>query len=184
MPVREQRHTRRVHASTICPGCGLELPPNRWTVPPREYASSECVELRGEVVGFELEHVELVRDYHQLLVDAYLAQHAPPSAGDPSISVPFSLVGLHLTLDRGIPGIKVRDIHQRMRRDLPTFEPPQRRGEVTVFDVAAAGVMVDSTSGHASAMRRWAASVWNAWAEHHTAVRALTDEITAAINGA
>lgn len=60
--------------STACPGCGLELPPNRWAVPPRSYASSECVELSGDVVGFESEHFELVRDHHQLFVDAYLAQ--------------------------------------------------------------------------------------------------------------
>lgn len=90
--------------STACPGCGLELPPNRWAVPPRSYASSECVELSGEVVGFESEHFELVRDYHQLFVDAYLAQHAPPVSTDQPISVPYSLVGLHLALDRDVAG--------------------------------------------------------------------------------
>jgi hypothetical protein len=31
------------------------------------------------VQGFELRHLELVRDFHQLTVDAYAAQHAPPS---------------------------------------------------------------------------------------------------------
>lgn len=109
--------------STACPGCGLELPPNRWAVPPRSYASSECVELSGEVVGFESEHFELVRDYHQLFVDAYLAQHAPPVSADQPISVPYSLVGLHLALDRDVAGTTVRDIHQCMGRATCVWEP-------------------------------------------------------------
>lgn len=166
--------------STTCPGCGLELPSNRWVVPPKDYASSECVELRGEVLGFEAEHFELVRDYHQLFVDTYLAQHAPPLSSSQPIGVPFSLVGLHLTLDRGVPGITVRDIHQRMGRSdrrWPPFEPPRTRGDVTVFDVAQEGLMVDSLPGHGAAVMRWATSVWQAWALHRAAVRALTDQI-------
>lgn len=167
--------------STTCPGCGLELPPNRWTVAPEAHASKECVELLGEVQGFELAHFELVRDFHQLTVDTYLAQHAPPPSTAQPIGVPFSLVGMYLTLIRGIPGTAVRDIHQRMagsRTAWPVFAPPDATGAVTVFDVAEAGLMVDSVSGHGEAMWRWAGSVWDAWAAHHAAVRALADEIT------
>lgn len=168
-----------------CPGCGLQLPPNRWVVPPRHYASSECVELSGEVAGFEAEHFELVRDHHQLFVDTYLAQHAPPPGDTQPIGVPFSLVGLHLTIDRDVAGATVRTIHQRMGRSeqaWPTFEPPPSRGDITVFDVAEAGLMVDSASGHGKAMRRWANAVWDAYSVHHAAVGALTDEIIAGID--
>src|SRR6266511_2438669 len=62
--------------ATTCPGCGLELPASGLTPDPRRNASPECWRLYGEVQGFELNHIELARDYHQLAVDAYSAQHA------------------------------------------------------------------------------------------------------------
>jgi len=98
------------------------------------------------VRGFELHHVELVRDYHQLAVDTYAAQHAARDVdGDiPPIGVAYALVGLHLALDRGMPGMRVRAAHQRMGkpdRSWPRLPAPERTGAVTVLDVAAAGAM-------------------------------------------
>jgi hypothetical protein len=170
-----------MHASTICPGCGLELPASGSAPDPRGNASAECWQLYGEVQGFELRHLELARDYHQLAVDAYAAQHAPRDQGaGPPIGVAYALVGLHLALDHGMPGVRVRAAHQRMGRPDATWPPlpaPQRTGAVTVFDVAAAGLMVGSVAGHARAMRDWAASVWAAWGERHAAVAALADRL-------
>lgn len=48
---------------------------------------------------------------------------------------------------------------------------------MTMFDVAAAGVMLDSVAGHGAAVRRWATCVWDAWSDQHPAVTTLTDEI-------
>ena len=168
--------------STTCPGCGLELPASGLPPDPRRNASPECWQLYGEVQGFELEHPRLVRDLHQLAVDAYAAQHAPRgAAGDaPPIAVAYALVGLHLALDRGVPGMQVRAVHQRMGRpdaSWPRLPAPERRGALTVFDVAAAGAMAGSGAGHAQAVREWAASVWRAWAGEHAAVVALTDRL-------
>ena len=89
-------------SATTCPGCGLELPASGLPWDPGRNASPECWQLYGEVQGFELRHLELARDYHQLAVDAYAAQHAGREAvGDvPPISVAFALAGLHLALDR------------------------------------------------------------------------------------
>jgi hypothetical protein len=39
---------------TICPGCGVSLPANGWTIDPGIGASAECWELLGEVQGFEM----------------------------------------------------------------------------------------------------------------------------------
>jgi hypothetical protein len=102
--------------STTCPGCGLELPASGLTPDPRGNASPECWQLYGEVQGFELHHIELVRDYHRLTVDAYAAQHASRAVGGdvPPISVAYALVGLHLALDRRVSGLEVRAAHQRM----------------------------------------------------------------------
>jgi hypothetical protein len=163
---------------TTCPGCWLELPASGLPWDRRRHASPECWQLYGEVQGFELHHLELIRDYHQLAVDAYAAQHAPRGGGRniPPIGVAYALVGLHLALDRGLPGVEVRAAHQRMGKpdaSWPRLPAPTRTGTVTVLDVAGAGVMVDSAAGHATAVRAWAAAVWQAWVCQHAAVAEL-----------
>jgi Family of unknown function (DUF5946) len=163
-------------------GCGLELPASGLPWDSRRNASPECWQLYGEVQGFELQHLELVRDYHQLAVDAYSAQHASREVdGDvPLISVAYALVGLHLALDRRMSGLEVRAAHQRMGKpdaSWPRLPAPARTGSVTVFDVAAAGAMVGSAAGHAKAVRTWAEAVWQAWATQQGAVAALTDRL-------
>jgi hypothetical protein len=168
--------------STVCPGCGLELPATGLQRDPRRNASQECWQLYGEVQGFELDHTELVRDYHQLAVDAYAAQHAPrdQSADVPPIGVAYALVGLHLALDRGVAGVEVRAAHQRMGKpdaSWPRLPAPPSTGAVTVFDVAVAGAMVGSVAGHAEAVRAWAESVWKAWVSRHTEVAVLADRL-------
>jgi hypothetical protein len=167
---------------TTCPGCGLELPATGLPGDARRNTSQECWQLYGEVQGFELNHIELVRDYHQLAVDAYAAQHAPrDNSGDvPPIGVAYALVGLHLALDRGVPGVEARAAHQRMGKpdaSWPRLPTPPSTGAVTVFDVAAAGAMADSVAGHAEAVRAWAASVWQAWGSQHTTVAAVADRL-------
>lgn len=169
-----------MNGSTTCPGCGLQLPGSGLPWAPRRNASPECWQLYGEVQGFELDHVELVRDLHQLTVDAYAAQHPLRTVGGdvPAISVAYALVGLHLALDRGLSGVEVRAVHQRMGRpdpSWPNLPAPERTGAMTVFEVAAAGVMVGSVAGHAKAVRAWAATVWQAWAAQHATVAALAD---------
>ena len=168
--------------STTCPGCGLELPASGLPWDRRRVASPECWQLYGEVQGCALGHPRLVRDLQQLTVDAYAAQHAPRegAAGVPPISVAYALVGLHLALDRGMAGVEVRGVHQRMGRpDLtwPRLPRPARTGAMTVFEVAAAGAMVGSVDGHATAVRAWAADVWQAWTAQHAAVAALADRL-------
>jgi Family of unknown function (DUF5946) len=162
----------------VCPGCGLRLPVGGWEPDEPRTSSPECRQLLGEVTGFELTSIQLVRDLHQLTVDAYGAQHA--DAEGRLLRVPYSLVGLHLALDRGRSGLEVRRAHQRMGRpdsSWPAFPRPASTGTLTVFDVASAGLMLGSVEGHAKATHRWAADVWAAWSDHHTAVARLTDRL-------
>jgi Family of unknown function (DUF5946) len=168
--------------STSCPGCGLQLPASGLPWDGRRQASPECWQLYGEVQGFALHHRALVRDLQQLTVDAYAAQHAPPQVDPdvPPISVAYALVGLHLALDRGRSGIQVRAAHQQMGRPDPSWPrlpTPARPGAMTVLEVAAAGAMVGSVAGHATAVRAWAGAVWQAWAAQHARVAALTDRL-------
>jgi hypothetical protein len=163
---------------TICPGCDVGLPANGWTIDPGIGASAECWELLGDVQGFEMAHASLVGRCHQLTVDAYGAQHA---GGDPrAIRTAYSLVGLHLALDRGLTGIQVREAHQRMGRPeatWPAFERPEAGARKTVADVAEAGLRPGSVEGHATAVTAWARAVWGSWSERHSAVAELAERL-------
>ena len=165
--------------STICPACGVQLPASNWEKDPKQNYSPECWQLYGEVSGFELNHVELLR-FHQITVDAYGAQHV---GGDGrGIRAAYSLVGLHLAFDRGLNGVEVRSAHQQMGKPdatWPAFMPPPNAGGLTVLDVAKAGVRTDSVSGHADAIQRWATEAWRAWTPQHSTVSALTDRLLA-----
>ena len=153
-----------------CPGCGMVLPGDgeRWD--PRSLASEACHQLYGEVAGYESQHLVELGRWHQLPVDTYAAQHAGERT--PPIAIAFALIGLHLALDEGWDGLRVRDAHQRLAaasRTWPAFDRPASRGELTVFDVAMAG----SPEDHIVSLRAWAEAVWSAWDGSHDAVRAL-----------
>jgi hypothetical protein len=154
-----------------CPGCGLVLPPPEPDMGAAPGTSAGCWSVQLEVAGFEADH-PAVRASHQLLVDAYGAQHAAPG----SIRLPYSLVGLQLTLDHGWTGEAVRLLHSRMgkpRPDWPAFERPEHVGTRTVLDVAEAGARSGSERGHTAALHDWATDVWRAWSAQHAAVAAL-----------
>lgn len=171
-------------ALSICPGCGLAAEPGGIPLDRPMNASPECWATHAELVGFELMHPILVGRCHQLTVDAYGAQHAGEPTG--RIRVAYSLVGLHLALDRGWTGDRVRGFHQRMGRPdawWPPFRRPVADGEplgtFTVEDVVRLGASVDSVDGHTEATSRWAADVWAAWTPQHTEVATLTDALLA-----
>jgi hypothetical protein len=127
----------------------------------------------GEVAGFESQHVAELGRWHQLLVDTYAAQHAGERT--PRIGTAFALIGLRLALVDGWDGLSVRDAHQDLARrygSWPAFTPPERRGDLTVLDLALASTPAE----HVERLRAWAASVWEAWADAHAAVAALIGE--------
>jgi hypothetical protein len=151
---------------TTCPGCGLELPANGWKMEPRMNTSTECWEMYGEAMGFELSNATL-QQYHQLTVDTYVAQHPGGHASD--LAIAFALIGLQLSLGRGMGGEEIRRFHQRLANKgvgWPHLSPPLDRGRVTVYDVASAG----SVDEHIRQVGRWSASVWEGWRSHHEAV--------------
>jgi len=137
---------------------------------PRSLASAACHALYGEVAGYESQHLVELGRWHQLLVDAYAAQHAGERT--PLIGTAFALIGLHLALDEGWDGLQVRDAHQRLAAASdawPRFELPRARGDLTIFDIA----MARTPEEHVERLRTWAAAVWSAWADAHEVVRAL-----------
>jgi len=158
---------------STCPGCGVVLPGSAEPWDPRSLASEACHALYGEVAGYESQHVVELGRWHQLLVDAYAAQHAGERT--PAIGTAFALIGLHLAIDVGWDGLQVRNAHQRLAaaaRTWPSFAFPASRGDRTIFDVAIAA----SPDEHVERLRAWAAAVWTAWSGSHEAVRALVLE--------
>lgn len=107
-----------------------------------------------------------------LAVDAYAAQHPGLEGRRQAQSVWVHLVSLCAILERGLsPADGIRLKHE-MLRDHPSFpwlEPPADLGSTTVLDASAA-----TGNELPVVVRRWAASVWEAWAEHHGAVRERT----------
>jgi hypothetical protein len=107
---------------------------------------------------------------HQLIVDAYAAQHAEDQSKP--VRVTFALVGLYLVNEHGYTGRQAQRAHvllARRSKRWPRFRVPEARAAMTVRDAAAA-----SLEDRPAAIKRWSAAVWASWQEAHKAVAALT----------
>ncbi len=107
-----------------------------------------------------------------LAIDAYAAQHPGLEGRRQAQSVWVHLVSLCAILEQGlVPADGIRLKHEMLRDD-PVFRwlaPPADLGAITALDAAAAPA--EELGG---VVRRWAASVWAAWAAHHAAIRERT----------
>lgn len=159
--------------TSICPGCGLEMPVSGQSYDRKFHASAECWSLFEEVLAAEFQNRDLFVQVHQLTVDAYAVQHAGGRHPDKSVCV--HLVGLHLVHERGIAPVAVPRFLQRLasRASWPHLDPPGERASLTVCDVARA----DSPETHALRVREWAAQVWRAWSPRHDVACGLAKEL-------
>lgn len=160
---------------TICPGCGLRMPPSGKPYDGYFNASPECWSVFTEVAGAEFSDVVLFSQVHQLTVDAYAAQHAGGRHPDKSIAI--HLAGLHFHYARGIKPTSIAPLMQQLASHVsawPHFDPPPVRGSMTVFDVALA-------ESHIDAVREWSRGVWESWFPHHAAIAELTGNVSANI---
>ncbi|HUY94688.1 MAG TPA: DUF5946 family protein [Terracidiphilus sp.] len=95
---------------------------------------------------------------HQLVVDAFTAQHAESFK---PIGVVFSLLGLYLHVEHGFTGKQVQRAHMQLARVRRTWQPialPAERGAITVHEVLATPPGPARDAG----IERWCASVWQA----------------------
>lgn len=155
-----------------CPGCGVRLPATGQKVAGRYHNSAECGLLYGELSAYTTALADLAF-LHQHAVDAYGAQHAGGAARP--IGVAFSLAGLYLAFERGFTGRQVQRAHMLMaqrRREWPRFIPPVDPTWLTVLDPLGAPPGAERDE----AIRRWAASVWQAWAPERDNVIRLVQE--------
>ena len=156
--------------STRCPGCGLALPDRG--VMDRMNASQACWELYGELAA---DTVGRGRDFiHQHGIDAYQAQHAVRR--NSGIGIPFSLIGLCLSVERGATGLQVQRAHMvlaREKREWPRFDAPREPAVITVRNV------LDAEPGEARdrVLMTWCSAVWESWAHAHEWTRQFCDEM-------
>jgi len=156
----------------ICPGCGLDLPPDDTASYDGYYNTSpECWSLYSDVLTKEYENSTLYEQCHQLTVDAYAVQHA---GGDhPHRSVGLHLTGLHLVLEAGVSPTEVPQLYETLEEEAepwPGFTPPRMPDDLpTIRTVAEA----ETTADHANRARAWAGDVWEAWSPYHDVVASL-----------
>lgn len=155
---------------STCSGCGLVLPDTGGTPPAERGASAACFERYGELLARSYS-LEPYRPVHQLVVDAYVAQHPGGGTRREVQAVALCLMTLCLFIEDGADPRDGPALHKRMIANRPDFhwlEPPSRHNLMTVADVLAA----DSATEHAKRVWAWGADVWRAWTPQHTTIRA------------
>lgn len=159
---------------STCPGCGLTAlrpagPPPA-PAPERHTASDACWSLYGELLARSYADADY-RRVHQLVVDAYTAEHAGLTGRRDVQLVGLCLMTLCLFVEDGVDPAEGPALHQRMMATRPDFSwlaPPHRYDLLTVADVLTA----QDAAQHQRLVREWARQVWEAWAEHHATIRA------------
>jgi len=145
--------------ATPCSGCGLLI----------DGGTEACQGLFEGMVGRDFSDVRYGR-FHGLAVDCYCLQH-PARYCISGKSFAAHLCGLCGRLE-GDAGDGQHD--ERLRRWLDGARKPEKpeglpasRGAITIGDVLA----VEEPEGYGLAAKRWARSVWDAYAPFHALAR-------------
>ena len=147
-----------------CIGCGALVPDIDG--PTHRYigASPGCWAIYTELGAGGLPATPL----SALAVDAYAIQHPGVPGPQSTPSVWVHLITLHLVLEADWPtsrAIRLRAAGADAFDGWPWLEPPPSMGGVTVVDVA------EHAKADASVVDRWVRGAWDAWRDHHAAVR-------------
>ena len=97
---------------------------------------------------------------HQNAVDAFAAQHVNDDTKP--IQAVFALIGLYLTIEKGLSGRQVQRAHMRLasqRKQWPKIVPNGRCATLSVKDVLNA----EPGAPRDQAIRQWCAAVWETW---------------------
>ncbi|HEY2471083.1 MAG TPA: DUF5946 family protein [Terracidiphilus sp.] len=129
-------------------------------------------DLYNELACYTLAHPDPAF-IHQLVVDAYAAQHADDSTKP--IAMTFSLIGLYLHVEKGYTGKQVQRAHMQLAKwpnSWPRLPLPQQRGEIHIEDVLVA----DPGPPRDAMIDQWCASVWESWCESRHAIIAIAQK--------
>jgi hypothetical protein len=158
-----------------CFGCGGDFPEMDGPTHPYMLSSAGCWAAYGELLALEYED-RAYAPLHRLSVDTYAVQHPGIDTPRARNSVGIHLSRLSLILELGWPIGKANDAMQIItakRFTFPWLSPPASFGPLTVKNVLEAEGAVE----HMAAVQLWAKVVWQAWGEHHIAVRGWLREL-------
>ncbi len=165
--MREQA-TVRLDAGEVCPGCGVVLEAVEGSGHAYMTSSPACWRAYGELLAAQ--YCDPARmAFHQLVVDAYAAQH--PGGEDPRAirSVGIHLMTLALFLEQDVDASLGPELHLRMV-ERPVFHqlrrPSDTRTDITFRHVPLTGP-ADPARIRAF---EWAGAVWASWTAHHHVV--------------
>jgi len=156
-----------IDAHDRCPGCGLSLP--RVDGPTHRYmtASPGCWAVFGVLLAADYAELER-RPFHQIVVDAYAAQHPGEGLREQVQSVGIHLMTLCLFLEHGTDPALGSDLHQRMV-GRPAFHriEPSGPSALTVLHVPTGGPVDEARK----AAYEWGQAVWDLYEHEHSTVR-------------
>lgn len=160
-----------------CSDCGVKLE-SRNTDVTHAYlgASGSCWRVYGEILAREYGNKDFMK-FHRWTVDAYAAQH--PGKPEPRTiqSINVHLLGLYLLVEKKCESTFVTaamgKLIEREKQRFKWLTPPVQLGNVTVTDILSANTI----EAHSAAVKKWASDIWDAWIEHHPAIRALATKI-------
>ena len=123
--------------------------------------STEEQQMYNQLAFYTLSQPDKIFFIHQLVVDAYTAQHA--DAQTKPIAITFALAGLYLVVEKNYTGKQVQLVHVEMskRKILwPSFVVPEHRGSLRISDVLAE----EPGESRDIMIRKWCEDVWKAFA--------------------
>ena len=157
--------------SNVCPGCGLKMLSGEPGLDARFYASQVCVALYWDLSAFTLSLQD--SDFiHQLVVDAYAAQHT--GTATKPITTAFSLFGLYLTFEQGYTGREVQLAHIKLgkrRVRWLKFDTPPATAALTVRDA----LQKIAPGNYREPITNWGKAVWDLWLPEHRRVKGLLE---------
>ena len=156
--------------TSTCPGCGLTALKAAGPAPQEQAASAACWAAYGQLLSRSYTD----RNYwavHQIVVDAYAAQHAGGTSRREVQAVALCLMTLCLFIEHDVDPVQGPALHKRMvarRPDFTWLTPPAQHSLMTVADVLTA----QDADQHCRLVGKWGNQVWRAWAPHHATIRA------------
>jgi hypothetical protein len=159
-----------------CCGCAGFFPDVDGLTHPYMLSSPGCWAVYGQVLAREYADYASFSSVHRLTVDAFAVQHPHCPSAENMRSVGFHLCRLCLLLERNLEAKRANAAMVTIAKHKSRFfqlPVPAPLGEITVANVFAAV----SDTEHREVIRRWASSVWQAWAPCHAVVRGWVDGI-------
>ncbi len=157
-------------ATEICRGCGITLPVESGPTHPYMPGSAACWQGYGELLAVQYSDPVRMR-FHQVVVDAYAAQH--PDGDDPRAvrSVAIHLMTLALFLECDVdPALGTRLHGQMVAR--PVFHRLERPDQVSTEPLNFRHVPLEGSADDARERAyEWARQVWSSWGPCQEVVR-------------